>query len=134
MLESLFKLIDPKKLGFSDNCSSDSQRGLGILCGTYVFLLILGLIYVSGMTVYLFIKCKQYMDTWSMIKVLIYSLVSLIWQIFVIIFMINACNMCNGAKAFLLVFTIGIVISIISIFLLGNVQETMLKCMSGRLN
>ena len=43
MFDYLFKLIDPKKFGFRDKCMSNSDRGLGILCGAYVFLLIIGL-------------------------------------------------------------------------------------------
>ena len=133
MLESLFKLIDPKKLGFIDKCTSDSQRGLGILCGTYVFLLILGTIYMCGITIYLFTECKQYMDTWSIIKVLIYILVSLIWQIVIIIFMINACNMCNGLYAFLLVILTSLVFSFITMLLLKSIEDTMLKCLKSTL-
>ena len=132
MLDSLFKLIDPKKFGFRDKCSHDTQRGLGILCGAYVFLVIVGMIYISAMTVLLFAECRQSMDRSSMIRVALYSLFSLCWQVFIAIFMINACRMCNGLYAFFFIFVIGIVISIISMLLLGNIQNIMMKCLKDK--
>ena len=133
MLDSLFKLIDPKKIGFRDKCSNDTQRVLGILCGAYVFLVIIGMIYISAMTILLFTECRQSMDTSSTVKVAIYSVFSLCWQVFIAIFMINACKMCNGLYAFFFIFAIGIVISIISILLLGNIQNIMMKCVKDKL-
>ena len=129
MLDSLFKLIDPKKFGFRDKCSNDTQRGLGILCGAYVFLVIIGMIYISATTILLFTECRQSLDRSSMIKVLLHSVITLCWQVFIAIFMINACKMCNGLYAFFFIFAIGIVISIISILLLGNIQNIMMKCL-----
>ena len=132
MLNSLFKLIDPKKFGFRDKCSNDTQRGLGILCGAYVFLVIIGMIYTSATTILLFTECKQSMDTSSTIKVAIYSVFTLFWQVFIAIFMINACKMCNGLYAFFFLFAIGLVLMITTSLLFGNIQNIMMKCLKDK--
>ena len=127
------KLIDPIKVGFRDKCSKDTQRGIGIICGIYIVATFIGLISTVISTVLLFASCREDMDKSTTIKTILYSLIVIFFQIFIIIFIINACRMCNGLFAFLFILALGAVISIITRLLFKNVQDIIKKCVMDKL-
>ena len=131
MFEDLFKMIDPKKFGFVDKCTKDTQRGLGILCGTYVFFIILGLILNILQTILLFTECREIIlrDTATSIEVLLFIMISIGWSVFIMVFMINACRMCNGLYAFFFLLLIGIIVTTINMLLLNRATSVVMQCM-----
>ena len=131
MFKDLFKMIDPKKFGFVDKCTKDTQRGLGILCGTYVFFIILGLIINILQTIALFTKCRDTVlrDTRTTIEVILFTMISIGWSVFTIVFMINACRMCNGLYAFFFLLLIGIIVTTINLLLLNRATSVVMQCM-----
>ena len=129
MFESLFKLIDPAKFGFKDKCFHDIQRPLGFLCGLYVFIMITyTLSIITGMIVLLRENTCDKLDTTKKMKIVLFSVISILWQLFVIIFMINACYMCNGFYAFIVLFIIGVIGHYITYLLFGDVFTEMIDC------
>ena len=131
MFKDLFKMIDPKKFGFVDKCTKDTQRGLGILCGTYVFFIILGLIINILQTIVLFTKCSDTVlrDTPTTIEVILFTMISIGWSVFTIVFMINACRMCNGLYAFFFLLLVGIIVATINMLLLNRATSVVMQCM-----
>jgi len=125
MLDYLFKQIDPKKFGFVDKCASGSDRGLGIICGVYVFILIVSLIIMSISSIYNFNKFKN--NGVSSLSYVIYFGITLLWQLFGIIFMINACKMCNGLYGFFFIFIVGILISVITMVAFKNITKLVIN-------
>jgi len=123
MLDYLFKLIDPKKFGFIDKCSGNSD--LGIICGAYVFILIVSLIIMSISSIYNYNKFKN--NGVSSLSYVIYFGITLLWQLFGIIFMINACKMCNGLYAFFFIFIVGILISVITMVAFKNITNIVMN-------
>lgn len=130
MFEDLFKMIDPKKFGFVDKCTKDTQRGLGILCGTYVFFIILGLILNILQTILLFIECREIVlrDTATSIEVLLFIMISIGWSVFIMVFMINACRMCNGLYGFFFLLLLGIIIGVVNMLLLNRASGAIMQC------
>tara|TARA_B100000902_G_C26821976_1_gene674424 strand:- start:147 stop:593 length:447 start_codon:yes stop_codon:yes gene_type:complete len=134
MFESLFKLIDPAKFGFKDKCFNDIQRPLGFLCGLYVFIIITYILsIITGMIVLFRENNCDELDTTKKMKVVLFSVIIILWQLFVIIFMINACNMCNGFYAFIVLFIIGVIGHFIANLLFGNVYKDMTDCTKKQL-
>ena len=131
MFEDLFKMIDPKKFGFVDKCTKDTQRGLGILCGTYVFFIILGLILNILQTIVLFTKCRDTVlrDIPTTIEVILFTMISIGWSVFTIVFMINACRMCNGLYAFFFLLLVGIIVGVVNMLLLNRASGAIMQCM-----
>jgi len=131
MFKDLFKMIDPKKFGFVDKCTKDTQRGLGILCGTYVFFIILGLIINILQTIVLFTKCRDTVlrDTPTTIEVILFTMISIGWSVFTIVFMINACRMCNGLYAFFFLLLVGIIVAVVNMLLLNRASGAIMQCM-----
>jgi len=128
MLDSLFKLIDPKKLGFKDKCTKESDRGLGILCGTLVFFLIVSLVMQVLGTFVLYNRCKSNLKN-NRLSYTLMVLISLLYSVFVIVFMINACKMCNGLYAFLFIIVLGVVFSFISNLVFSGVNVKLIQCL-----
>lgn len=128
MLDSLFKLIDPKKLGFKDKCTKETERGLGILCGTLVFFLIVSLVMQVLGTFILYNRCKGHLKN-NRISYTLMMLISLLYSVFVIVFMINACKMCNGLYAFLFIIVLGVVFSFISNLVFSGVNVKLIQCL-----
>ena len=128
MLDLLFKLIDPKKLGFKDKCTKETERGLGILCGTFVFVLIVSLVMQVLGTFTLYNKCKGHLKN-KRVSYTLMMLISILYSVFVIIFMINACKMCNGLYAFLFIIVLGVVFSFISNLVFSGVNVKLIQCL-----
>ena len=132
MFDGLFKLIDPAKFGFRDKCSKDAQRGIGVLCGIYIVISFTYMLSLGTMIIVSFTSCRKNMNTTSMIKIALYSIIAIFWQIFIIIFMINSCKMCNGLYGFLFLMVLGAIFSFFTWLLFGNISNIIAKCMMDK--
>lgn len=99
---------------FRDKCieyiDSESKRRLGFICGLYIFLLILGVIYYIYNISYILSKSDEDKDK---IKVELFSIPMSIYQIIFglisIWFMYYMCSICRGFIGFLIIGSIGII-------------------------
>jgi len=130
MFDSLFKLIDPKKLGFKDKCFSEKDKGLGIICGAYVILLCLWLIIISVTSIGLYLEHRKNLKSvMSEIKYILFFAIIIMWQFVAIVFIINACHMCNGLYAFLFLMVVGSVFGLLMRRLFEGMDKEILKLM-----
>ena len=83
MFDGLFKLFDPAKFGFRDKCSNDVQRGIGVLCGIYIVIAFTYMLSLGTMVVVLLTSCRDDLNTTSVIKITLYSILTIFWQIFI---------------------------------------------------
>ena len=110
-MSSSFKLpkyLDFKNL-FNDRCATNKNnialRGPGIFCGIYLVLVVIGLISSTLLNLYSLYKYK----TIPKIQLLIYTIIILLWNIFVISFMYSACYQCSGLIGFIIVIFMSLV-------------------------
>ena len=97
---------------FTNRCSKGEfglLRGPGFLCGFYLFLIVFGIIAGLGWNLYMLFENENI----SKIKLIILTLIYLVWNIFVFYFMYSACYMCSGFRGFIMWILLGFVLNFI---------------------
>ena len=120
MFDNFFKKI------FKDNCD-DSNAFFKTICAIFVFFIVLGFIFNIIFSVYLYNKCDNYKK--HRISQLLYTIVNILYNGFVVFFMYKACQTCNGLWGFVYLIGIGIVYSIISMILFNESIGRMTICL-----
>ena len=93
---------------------------------SFVFFIILGFIFNIIFSVYLYSKCDNYKK--HRISQLLFTIVNILYNSFVVYFMYKACQTCNGLWGFVYLLGIGIVFTIISTLLFNKSMERMKIC------
>lgn len=119
MFDNFFKKI------FKDNCD-DSNVVFNTICSIFIFLIVLGLIYNTIMSIYLYNTCDNYKN--NRLSQLLFTIVSILYNCFTVYFMYRACQTCNGLWGFVYLIGIGMVFSIISMILFRKSMERMYVC------
>ena len=88
--------------------------------------MVLGLIYNTIISVYLYSKCDNYKK--NRVSQLLFTIFNVLYNCFTVYFMYKACQTCNGLWGFVYLLGIGIVFSIISMILFRKSMERMAKC------
>ena len=119
MFDNFFKKI------FKDNCD-DSNAFFKTICAIFVFFMVLGLIYNTIISVYLYSKCDNYKK--NRVSQLLFTIFNVLYNCFTVYFMYKACQTCNGLWGFVYLIGIGMVFSIISMILFRKSMERMYVC------
>ena len=117
---------------FTNRCSKGESgflRGPGILCSIYLFLILFGIIAGVGWNLYNLIKNKNI----SKVKLILLTLFSLVWSIFVFYFMYSACYMCSGFRGFIIIMVLGLVMNFIMMKLFKDVILSELEIINGNI-
>ena len=122
-MSSSFKLpkyLDFKNL-FNDRCATNKNnvalRGPGLFCAIYLVLVAIGIISSTSMNLYSIFNYK----TIPKLQLIIYTIIILLWNIFIMAFMYSACYQCSGLIGFIIVIFMGIVAHFIMMKLFKSV-------------
>jgi hypothetical protein len=111
----LTKLLD--KI-FDDKClyakSGSVQRGPGIMCGFYIFFIIISLIYS------LIITQKLTKFGFTREHILVQNAIDIVISIFSVIFIYHMCYICRGFVGFIILFIINICILMLRVHIFKN--------------
>ena len=88
--------------------------------------MVLGFIYNTILSVYLYSKCDNYKN--NRVSQLLFTIVGVLYNCFTVYFMYRACQTCNGLWGFVYLIGIGMVFSIISMILFRKSMERMYVC------
>ena len=109
------------KYWFKDRCSvgvnGSPLRGPGLICSVYLFWLVVGIVTVTGLSIYKLVRN----DTYSRLQLTLYTLFIVGWSIFVLRFMYSACYICNGIRGFMLLFILGMVVHSVMLIFFGRI-------------
>ena len=98
---------------FKDKCAeyidSESKRRLGFICGLYIFLLILGVLYYIYNITYVLSKSDEDKDERLELVSIPLSIYEIIVGLISIWFMYYMCSICRGFIGFLIIASIGII-------------------------
>lgn len=113
------------KYWFKDRCSvgvnGSPLRGPGLICSVYLFLLALGIVSVTGLSIYKLVRN----DTYSRLQLTLYTLLSVGWSLIALRFMYSACYICNGIRGFMLLFILGMVVNSVMLLFFGKIVNEM---------
>ena len=78
----------------------------------------------------MFTECRDTVlrDTPTTIEVILFTMISIGWSVFTIVFMINACRMCNGLYAFFYLLLLGIIVGVVNMLLLNRASGAIMQC------
>tara|TARA_B110001469_G_C9546997_1_gene271483 strand:- start:193 stop:642 length:450 start_codon:yes stop_codon:yes gene_type:complete len=110
---------------FDDNCAYDASgsriRGPGLLCGTWIVLLVLG-------TLLNIVWSWKLVDginlTWS--DIIIQNIIDIVITTFVVTLAYNMCNICRGFVGFLVVWVILTIISSVRWFFFSSYRSALM--------
>tara|TARA_Y100001970_G_C13774432_1_gene622152 strand:- start:155 stop:475 length:321 start_codon:yes stop_codon:yes gene_type:complete len=98
---------------FKDKCieyiDSESKRRIGFICGLYIFLLILGVLYYIYNIIYVLSKSDEDKDERLELVSIPLSIYEIIVGLISIWFMYYMCSICRGFIGFLIIASIGLI-------------------------
>ena len=117
LTKQLDKIFDDKCL-FSK--SGTQQRGPGVLCGLYIVLIIVSLVYNIVMT-------EKNMGSYGRGQVILQNIIDVAVALFSIVFIYHMCYICRGFLGFVILIVINMCISMIRMMLFKDYTEAILK-------
>ena len=128
-----FSVIDAR-YWLKDRCSvgvnGSPLRGPGFICSVYLILLIIGILLVSGTSIYMLFED----DRVSKLQLTIYSILTIVWSLVGLNFMYTACYICNGLRGFFLLFVVSFIVNIIMLILFKNIVKKMIFIENKNIN
>ena len=116
---------------FTNRCSVGEKgflRGPGFLCGFYLFLIVIGIIAGTGLNLYSLFENNDI----SKVKLILYTVLSLAWSVFVFYFMYSACYMCSGFRGFIIVAVFGLLVNFVVMHLFKDVILSQMEMINNK--